>query len=340
MSTAASSSLPPSLPRTLELRARISSSTSHFVIGVDEAGRGPLAGPVVAAAFVILLPSSSAPPPSLEHGIADSKTVGESDRESLFGVISRCAACKQVAFETAIVDHARIDEINILQATFEAMSAAAQALVQKVRGLHGTKSSFSILIDGNKVCAFFHFWSVASRCHPTHHKVPPALASSQHSCTSVIKGDGIEFVIAAASICAKVTRDRIMRDIHQQFPAYNFEQHKGYGTAAHVAAIFKHGPCPYHRMTFAPLKNMAPRPSSSLAQSRSLKKFSSPKAASVSKAAAKQPHPSAISKRARADATATVDARRPASTAAPCTDNSERSLRLRRRIERNNSNIT
>jgi hypothetical protein len=145
-----------------------------------------------------------------------------------------------------------------------------------------------------------------------------------------------------------VTRDRIMRDMHQQFPAYNFEQHKGYGTAAHVAAIFKHGPCPYHRMTFAPLKNMAPRPSSSLTQSRLRDKLSSPKAASVSKpkaasvskAAAKQPHPPVISKRAHADAKATVNARGRASTAAPCTENSERSLRLRRRLERNNSNNT
>ena len=121
------------------------------MIGVDEAGRGPLAGPVVAAAFVILLPSSATHPPSLERGITDSKTVGENDRESLFGAISQCALRKQVAFETAVVDHTRIDEINILQATFEAMTAAALAVVQKVRGVHGAKTSFSILIDGNKV---------------------------------------------------------------------------------------------------------------------------------------------------------------------------------------------
>ena len=150
-------SLPPSLPRSLELnelRAHSSGRSSlHFVIGVDEAGRGPLAGPVVAAAFVILLPSS-AHPPSLEHGIADSKTVGENDRESLFCAISQCAVREQVAFETSVVDHTRIDEINILQATFEAMCAAAQALVQKVRRLRGVKSTFSILIDGNKVCVF------------------------------------------------------------------------------------------------------------------------------------------------------------------------------------------
>jgi ribonuclease HII len=180
MSTS-SSSLPPSLPRTLELRAHISSSASHFVIGVDEAGRGPLAGPVVAAAFVILLPISAAPPPSLEHGIADSKTVGESDRESLFGAISRCAACKQVAFETAVVDHARIDEINILQATFEAMSAAAQALVQKIRCLHGAKASFSILIDGNKVFFTFGLWLLVVIQHIIRFRLrSPPLSTPAH----------------------------------------------------------------------------------------------------------------------------------------------------------------
>ena len=147
-------SLPPSLPRILELRARNSrpsSSPPHFVIGVDEAGRGPLAGPVVAAAFVILPPNSPAPPPPLERGVADSKIVGENDREVLFGSICQCALDGRVAFETAEVDHVRIDDINILQATFEAMSAAALALVDKVRGKEGAKATFTILIDGNKV---------------------------------------------------------------------------------------------------------------------------------------------------------------------------------------------
>jgi ribonuclease HII len=154
--------LPPSLSRTLELRARNSSrpsSATHFVIGVDEAGRGPLAGPVVAAAFLILSSNSSAYPPNLEYGIADSKTVGESDRELLFGFISRCALEKHIEFETAVVDHSRIDAINILQATFEAMSAAVQSLVKKVMLSHGKSATFSILIDGNKVYSMSHFFS-------------------------------------------------------------------------------------------------------------------------------------------------------------------------------------
>ncbi len=113
-----------------------------------------MAGPVVAAAFVILQTDSAAHPPSLENGIADSKTVGESDREMLFGCIGQCAQRKQVAFETAIVEHSRIDEINILQATFEAMSAAALAIVKRVQCSHSKHATFSILIDGNKVSFF------------------------------------------------------------------------------------------------------------------------------------------------------------------------------------------
>ena len=130
----------------------------------------------------------------------------------------------------------------------------------------------------------------------------------------MIKGDGIEFVIAAASICAKVTRDRMMRKIHEQHPLYNFEQHKGYGTAAHVAAIFKHGPCPYHRMTFAPLKNMGGRPSL--------------KPAAGAKPNLVQPSPPTTLKRSRCAAVATDNTKK---------GESERSLRLRRRIQRNSS---
>ncbi len=168
LTPASSMSLPPSLPRTLELRARNSPpspSAPHFVIGVDEAGRGPLAGPVVAAAFVILPPNSTAPPSPLQRGVADSKIIGENDRELLFGAICQCALDGRVAFETAEVDHQRIDEINILQATFEAMSTAALALVAKVRGGDGggrAKATFTVLIDGNKVCVFVCVFAIAS----------------------------------------------------------------------------------------------------------------------------------------------------------------------------------
>jgi ribonuclease HII len=282
-----------------------------------------LAGPVVAAAFVILSSNSTAYPPSLEYGIADSKTVGESDRELLFGSISQCALQKHIEFETAVVDHSRIDAINILQATFEAMTAAAQALVKKIMFSHGKHATFSILIDGNKVC--FVLQSFSGFLSHEIQQVPPALASSPYSCTSVIKGDGIEFVIAAASICAKVTRDRIMRNIHAQYPLYNFEQHKGYGTSAHVAAIFKHGPCPYHRMTFAPLKHMAIR--------------QSVKAASHGggKAASAQRSSTSMSKRARPQSSPSETSRGSNTAAASCPAESERTMRLRRRTERSTS---
>jgi len=139
----------------------------------------------------------------------------------------------------------------------------------------------------------------------------------------VIKGDGIEFVIAAASICAKVTRDRMMRKIHEQHPLYNFEQHKGYGTAAHVAAIYKHGPCPYHRMTFAPLKNMGVRPSLKLA--------------AVGKSNAVQSTPPSNSKRARSAAVAIGNSRKLAAVTASLIGESDRTLRLRRRTQRRSS---
>jgi ribonuclease HII len=299
----------------------------HMVIGVDEAGRGPLAGPVVAAAFLILSPNSTAHPPSLERGIADSKTVCESDRELLFSAIRECATRKQIVFETAVVDHARIDEINILQATFEAMSAAALALVAKVRGSHMKHATFSILVDGNKVsaqCYFASHWLLAliPLIMP---QVPPALASA-HACTPVIKGDSIEFVIAAASICAKVTRDRIMRRMHEEHPLYNFEQHKGYGTAAHVAAIYKYGPCPYHRMTFAPLKNMVTQ--TSLKSNTVSKTKPRPTVATSRKAASPKPLVAAHSKRCRSPPFLSTH------VTASCFQETERSLRLRRRAER------
>ena len=188
-----------------------------------------------------------------------------------------------------------------------------------------------------RVCLWLHTvleHSTQSACALIQPQVPPALASTHHACTSVIKGDGSEFVIAAASICAKVTRDRIMRRIHAQHPLYNFEQHKGYGTAAHVAAIYKHGACPYHRMTFAPLKNMAPRTSP-------LKKVK-PSAAASCKAGLPPPPLRTISKRALSTGTDLPKSvsRGPATSSAKSphhTDDSERSQRLRRRTEQRSS---
>jgi ribonuclease HII len=222
-----------SLPRTIEKSVRPKKSPIHFVIGVDEAGRGPLAGPVVAAAFTFAK-ANSPTPSELSKGVTDSKQVSEPAREFMY--MNNIRNNNKVKYTVSVIDNKIIDEINILQATFRAMSESALNLMDQIRRSH-PDATFSILIDGNKV--------------------PPQLAHLD--CQAVIKGDSLEFLIAAASICAKVERDELMRQIDSEFPMYGFRQHKGYPTASHVAAISKHGPCKYHRMTFAPLKHMGAR---------------------------------------------------------------------------------
>jgi len=192
------------------------------VAGVDEAGRGPLAGPVVAAAAI--LPSRWAQtgvPPELE-GLNDSKQLTEAQRESFFEFITACA---EIEFGIALVEAGVIDEINILQATHRAMNEALAQL--KPLPPHA-------LVDGRPVKSL---------------RVPQ---------TAIVKGDARSYSIAAASVLAKVTRDRLMLKYHVQWPEYAFAEHKGYGTAKHLAAIAKHGACPIHRMTFAPLKSSEP----------------------------------------------------------------------------------
>lgn len=176
------------------------------IAGVDEAGRGPLAGPVFAAA--VILPENCFIP-----GLNDSKKLSEKKREELFDIICENA----VSYCIADISHERIDEINILNATFEAMNNA-------VNGLDVTPDY--VLIDGNRIKGM----DVA---HET-----------------VVKGDAKSVSIAAASILAKVSRDRVMYDAAKQYPQYGFDKHKGYGTKAHCEAILKYGPCKIHRRTF------------------------------------------------------------------------------------------
>ena len=234
-----SSQLPASLPRVNEQRlykAQEGQKSSRYVIGVDEAGRGPLAGPVVAAAFVLCTPfrgDSRLLPLELSRGITDSKQVDEEVREYLYN--EKMKGCLNVQYAFSVVDNKVIDKINILQATFLAMTQSVESLVSRIR-LDDPKARFAVLIDGNKV--------------------PPQLHAHDFVCESLIKGDSIEFVIAAASICAKVERDLIMHTLHEEYPQYNFKQHKGYPTGGHVAAIRTHGPCKHHRLTFAPLKSL------------------------------------------------------------------------------------
>jgi len=231
----------PSLPRINEKRLQNhAQSRNHFVIGVDEAGRGPLAGPVVAASFTILKNGNNSMPPlpvNLTKGVTDSKQVNEEEREWVYN--NNIKGNTGIRYKVSVVDNKVIDRINILQATFQAMSESALNLIDEIKSTV-PDATFSIIIDGNKI--------------------PPKLAESEHHSEFLIKGDSIEFVIAAASICAKVERDKIMYALNREFPMYGFGQHKGYPTGSHVAAVHTHGPCRYHRMTFAPLKHMKKKP--------------------------------------------------------------------------------
>lgn len=183
---------------------------AHAVAGVDEAGRGPLAGPVVAAA-VILYPARPI------AGLDDSKRLTAARRDALYGQIR--AAAHAVA--VAVVEPAEIDAINILQATMAAMRRAVGMLKPAPR---------EVRIDGN-------------RC--------PPLDVPAHA---VVGGDGLEPAISAASIVAKVERDRLMTALDMQYPGYDFAAHKGYGTRAHLEALRRLGPCAAHRRSFAPVR--------------------------------------------------------------------------------------
>jgi len=188
------------------------------IAGVDEAGRGPLAGPVVAAA--VLFPArwiSDGLPRELEK-INDSKQLTAAQRDTCFTLLTANSA---VRFGIASLDAESIDAINILQATHRAMNQALAALRPEPE---------HVLVDG---------LPVKSLCFPQ---------------TPLVKGDARSFSIAAASILAKVTRDRLMLEYDRQFPAYGFAEHKGYGTARHLAALAELGPCPIHRRSFAPLR--------------------------------------------------------------------------------------
>ncbi|MBQ2286480.1 MAG: ribonuclease HII [Clostridia bacterium] len=182
-----------------------------LICGVDEAGRGPLAGPVCAAAVIL-------PEDAVIEGLNDSKKLSEKKREMLYDVIKE----KALAFSVAYGTLEEIEELNILQATFIAMNRAIDGLE--------IKPDFA-LIDGNRV--------------PKDIKIP---------CETVVKGDGKSMSVAAASVLAKVTRDRLMLEYDKKYPEYNFKKHKGYGTKEHTELIKKYGPCEIHRISF--LKNI------------------------------------------------------------------------------------
>lgn len=189
------------------IEKEIIESGKKIVAGVDEAGRGPLAGPVCAAAVIL--------PVDLEiEGLNDSKKLSEKKREKLYDIIID----KAVAYDIQLVDNEIIDEINILQATMLAMTNAVNSL--------SVKPDF-VIIDGNRL--------------PEQLEIPAK---------AVVKGDAKSMSIAAASILAKVTRDRLMLELAKEYPEYEFERHKGYGTKLHCEKLREFGPCKIHRRTF------------------------------------------------------------------------------------------
>ena len=176
----------------------------NLIAGIDEAGRGPLAGPVVVAGVIM-------PLDDIIEGINDSKKLSEKKRDKLFEQIMQ----KAIDVQVAVLDSNLIDEINILNAT-------KQGMLQCINGFANVDH---VLIDAVKL----------------NTPVPT---------TSIIHGDALSYSIAAASIVAKVTRDRMMLDYANQYPQYNFAKHKGYGTKEHITLLKQYGPCPIHRKTF------------------------------------------------------------------------------------------
>jgi ribonuclease HII len=204
-----------SLPETQTLQQSFVWGDPGLVAGVDEAGRGPLAGPVVAAAVIL-----DETQPII--GLNDSKKLSAARRDRLFDDIRARALCCSVAMASI----EEIDRLNILQATMLAMRRAVDGLRLKPR---------LVLVDGNRL---------------------PVLDVRAEA---IVQGDAKVQAISAASILAKVTRDRGLDELHERYPHYGFDQHKGYGTAHHLEALRRWGPCPAHRRSFAPVAEAARR---------------------------------------------------------------------------------
>jgi ribonuclease HII len=198
---------------TLDHENQLRAAGHAIVAGIDEAGRGPLAGPVTVAAVVL--------PSDFTHAVLnDSKQLTEKKREAIYEEIT---ADPRIRWHCCVIEPDEIDRINILQATWEGMRRSALALDPRPD---------AVLIDGKPV-----------KKYPL-----PQVA--------LVKGDSLSFSIAAASVIAKVTRDRIMMRLAEEFPQYGFEIHKGYPTPQHLAALKEHGPCPQHRRSFGPVAQL------------------------------------------------------------------------------------
>ncbi len=209
------------LPPPLLLERKAWSAGHRRVAGIDEAGRGPLAGPVVAAAVCIEATNLEELAQTSLLGLTDSKKLSAARREKFFEILTASSA---ITYGVGQVSAEEIDRINILNATHLAMRRALETLRPPVE---------LVLVDGLPV---------------------PGLPTASEA---IVKGDALSALIAAASIIAKVTRDRQMDELDARHPQYGFKDHKGYGTAAHLEAIRVHGPIPEHRRSFAPIRDAA-----------------------------------------------------------------------------------
>lgn len=190
----------------LEYERQFQEQGEKNIAGIDEAGRGPLAGPVVVAGVIMPLGNND-----IIEGVNDSKKLSAKKRDLLYDKIME----KAIEVQVAVIDSETIDRDNILNATKGGMT----------RCIEGFKQVDRVLIDAVKL-------------------------DSNVPTLSIIHGDALSYSIAAASIVAKVTRDRLMQDYHRKYPQYNFAKHKGYGTAEHIRLLKEYGPCPIHRRTF------------------------------------------------------------------------------------------
>ncbi len=205
-------------PSRFHYEAALAEQGLTHIAGVDEAGRGPLAGPVFAAAVIFPIDWIRHGLPDALQKVNDSKQLKASDRETLF---TELTTRPEISYAITQVDAGTIDKINILQATHRAMNLALAQLQPPPQ---------HALVDGLTV------------------------KSMQFPQTAIVKGDSLSYSIAAASILAKVSRDRLMVQLDRQYPGYGFAGHKGYGTASHLAAIKALGSCPIHRQSFAPCR--------------------------------------------------------------------------------------
>ena len=219
---------------TFELEKELLGKEFDFVVGIDEVGRGPLAGPVVAAAamvkrndFLNLSAKEESPEAKSWDLVRDSKTLSEKQRDEVYDFIS-----EHFHLGIGICDHETIDRVNILQASFLAMKKALSQIRASMSREHDNLDDrLAVILDGNS-------------------KIPNLSLKQM----AIPKGDGKVKSISAASIVAKVTRDRMMQELHKKYPQYGFDRHKGYGTKVHMDALREFGPCEIHRKSFKPVK--------------------------------------------------------------------------------------